>query len=497
MTNKHSLLTNTYLNLVMLGLPIVITDGYFNITETKSAYFISISCLFVMLSLILSLVTQIRYKNDIRSKIKISELDLAMLLFLFFYLVSAMLSAYKYDVWIGANSRYQGALTVFLYGLVYFVVSRNYNFSHTFLWCSLIAFSIVCIIGVLNCFDISVFRFYEAMDQRYKKTYISTIGNINFYSSYICLIFPMIVCGFCQTKKRISQIAYTIFLIIGSFGMMVTSSDSFSLGFGISMLIIPLFMFNDIEKIKKYFLAVIIIIINSQVFKFIYNLTADKNIVLSKTLDYFVHPLVMAALCIISSLFLYLLYKRSDLLRLYKNTYISLLLVLLLFVIACFIWSNTVGIGRLDNIFKITSEWGTYRGGIWRQMLELYKSFDIREKFFGIGPESIYNLSHPLEIHGNKNLDQAHNEYLQYLLTIGMFGLLSYITLIITTAVMVLRKIKDNNLAVSLLVSLIAYWAQAAVNIAQPFTTPIMFVFVACIGGMLYDDQKSFGKLHR
>lgn len=477
----------------MLGLPLVVTDGYFNITETKSGYFISISCLLVMLNLVFSFITHIRYKNDVQSKIKISELDLAMLFFLLCYLMSAILSVYKRDVWIGENSRYQGALIVFLYVLVYFVISRNYNFSHTFLWCSLVAFSIVCIIGVLNCFDVSVFHFYKIMDQGYKKTYISTIGNINFYSSYICLIFPMVICGFCQTKKRISQIAYTVFLIIGSFGMMVTSSESFTLGFGASMLIIPLFMFNDIEKIKKYFSAVLIIIINSQIFKFIYNRTTNKNIALSKTLDCFVHPLVMIMLCIISLLLLYLLRKKNNSLRLYRNIYISLLLILFLFFIVCFILSNTIGIGRLDNIFKITSEWGTYRGGIWKQMLELYESFNMKEKLFGIGPEAIYNLAQPLEIHGKKTLDQAHNEYLQYLLTIGMLGILSYITLIITIVVMVLRKIKDNNLAVSLLASLIAYWAQASVNIAQPFTTPIMFVFVACIGGMLYNDQKAVG----
>jgi len=86
-------------------------------------------------------------------------------------------------------------------------------------------------------------------------------------------------------------------------------------------------------------------------------------------------------------------------------------------------------------------------------------------------------------------MDKTHNEYLQYLLTTGIFGILSYISVIVTVLISVIKKLKSNALAVGLLSGLIAYWIQAAVNIAQPFTTPIMYIYIACIGGLLYNER--------
>lgn len=163
----------------------------------------------------------------------------------------------------------------------------------------------------------------------------------------------------------------------------------------------------------------------------------------------------------------------------------------LLSILLCFVLSNTVGIGSPDNIFKISESWGTYRGGIWKQCIEAYRNFSFKEKFLGIGPEALYRVLAPLEVHGNKSLDQAHNEYLQFLLTTGIFGLLSYSSVVISVIYAVCKKLKSNTLAIGLLAGLIAYWVQATVNIAQPFTTPLMYIFISCIGGMLYNETKT------
>ena len=83
-----------------------------------------------------------------------------------------------------------------------------------------------------------------------------------------------------------------------------------------------------------------------------------------------------------------------------------------------------------------------------------------------------------------KSLDQAHNEYLQYLMTTGLAGLTAYLGVIATTIYTVAKKLKESTLALALLTGLVAYWMQATVNIAQPFTTPIVYIYIACIAGM-------------
>ena len=69
-------------------------------------------------------------------------------------------------------------------------------------------------------------------------------------------------------------------------------------------------------------------------------------------------------------------------------------------------------------------------------------------------------------------------------MTTGLAGLTAYLSVIASTIYMVVKKLKDSTLAVALLTGLIAYWMQATVNIAQPFTTPIVYIYIACIAGM-------------
>ena len=69
-------------------------------------------------------------------------------------------------------------------------------------------------------------------------------------------------------------------------------------------------------------------------------------------------------------------------------------------------------------------------------------------------------------------------------MTTGAFGLTAYLSVIGTTVYTVIKKLRSSTLAVALLTGLISYWMQATVNIAQPFTTPIIYIYIACIAGM-------------
>ena len=476
-----------YLNMIMLGLPLIVTNGYYNITETKSIYFFVISLLLTVCGVI-SFST--KTLKGTRIDYKLSYPDIAVLLFAFITFLSAIFSEYSSDVWIGEASRYQGAIVVIVYALVYFVVSHNYDFSSSFIIFSLTAFSLVSVVGVLNCFNIDILGFYGSLAQKYKEAYISTIGNVNFFSGYMCLLFPVVVCGFCQTEGKMSQIIYMLSLVFGSFGMMVTSSESFVIGLFVSMLIIPLFCFCDTEKLKRFIISIIVIVASAQLCRIVYKNSDVKNIEISELLSFITEPLI-AVPAILLCLALYLLIlKAPHRANALKKIYIVLLLILLVSGAGCFALSNTVGLGSLDKIFRITDDWGTYRGEIWKQCAEIYKAFSLKDKLLGIGPEALYRVVKASEIHGARTLDQAHNEYLQYLLTTGLLGLLSYLSIIITVTVSVIKRLKGNALAVGLLAGLISYWVQASVNIAQPFTTPIMYIFIACIGGMLYNEGK-------
>lgn len=485
-----------YLVALMFGLPLIITDGYFNITETKSVYFYIISMAIVVAAAFFAKKKEesaFPENTPLIERMELSLTDKALIVFCLTVFLSALLSKNN-DVWLGAASRYQGFLTVLLYVTVYFVVSRNFTAAQSFLLFSVLAFSIVSIIGVLNCFDIDPFGVYDGINKSYKKAFLSTIGNINFYSSYMCLLLPLVVSGFCLSEGKISRFIYTFGLVVGSFGMMVTSSESFVVGFASSLFIMPLFFYNRLHRFKRYLISIVVITLSSQVFMLIYRLHGEANVAISKLLSVFVNPWISAAVLVLCFGTYAFVGKFPGRVVILKRIYPVLLVIFISGIALCFVLANTVGLGRFNELFRITSEWGTYRGKIWKFCLESFTKFNLKEILFGVGPESLVSVTQGARLFEGKNLDQAHNEYLQYLMTTGVFGIVSYLGVIGTTVYTVIKKLRESTLAVALLAGLVSYWMQATVNIAQPFTTPIVYLYIACIAGMARNVVKNSSK---
>ena len=480
-----------YLIGVMFGLPLIFTDGYFNITETKSIFFHIISIALIAYTIS---GTPSKQKNtpdgSLTKSLQLSPSDKAMAAFCGVMFVSCIFAKYN-DCWIGLSSRYQGFYTILIYTVIYFIVSRNFTSAQGFLFFAVFAFSIVSILGVLHCYGIDILGLYNGIGENYKIAFLSTIGNINFYSSYMCLLMPLVVCGFCLSEGKISRTVYTAALIFGSFGMMVTSSESFIVGFGSSLLIMPLFFYSRPHRLKRFLISIIIIVISSQAYMLIYNLTDSGNIAVSRLLKILVNPYISAGIILCCILAYVVVNKFPEKIKILKVVYPLCLIVFVLTIVICFVLANTVGLPRFNGAFKITSEWGTYRGKIWRFCAKTYLyEYNLKEKLLGTGLETLGKVTASAKLFDRKSLDQAHNEYLQYLMTTGIAGLSAYLGVIASVIYTVVKKLKSSTLAVALLSGLIAYWMQATVNIAQPFTTPIVYIYIACIAGMARRSNK-------
>lgn len=478
--------TEKYMSLTVLGLALIVTDGYYNITETKSIWFLSLS-LMLTAAAIFSAVKSLKSKTLPDFRHSLSFTDYAILAFAGFNLLSALMSDYQSDVWFGSASRYQGAAVLLIYAAVYFIVSRNYSLTRGFFGCCVFAFCAVCVLGVLNCFNIDPLGFYEIIGNDYKKLYISTIGNVNFYSSYLCLVFPLAVWCFCLAEKRKSLAVCTLALIAGASGMMVSSSESFVAGFVPAVLLIPLLLPREAAAIKKYTVAVTLMTVTSQAFLLFYRLAPVKNVALSALLEKMTGMWEAVGIILVCTAVYLLVSFKPQLIKICIMIYGVLLLIGAVTLVICFVLANTADLSFMNGMFRITDSWGTYRGEIWKQCIEAYGSLSVREKLFGVGPEALYRLIEALEVHGSRTLDQAHNEYLQFLLTSGVCGLLSYLTVIASLFVTAIRS--KSRIARGFLVCLTAYWIQATFNIAQPFTTPLMYIFISCLCTAAVNDR--------
>ena len=152
--------------------------------------------------------------------------------------------------------------------------------------------------------------------------------------------------------------------------------------------------------------------------------------------------------------------------------------------------------GALKSYVVIDDEWGTHRGYIWRLGIENYKEFSLIHKIFGYGPDTfgiitVNNNYYEMVNRYNEIFDSAHNEYLQYFVTIGPFGLAAYLVLLVSSVLRMIKKAGDNPYVVATAFAVVCYGAQAFVNINLPIATPVMWTLLMMgLAGCRDTDEK-------
>lgn len=475
--------TAIYLFVVFLGLPLVIHRGYFDITEAKYVFFLLVSGAYVFLTLLLFFIGR-RAVLPFAPNKALRVPDIGMGLFLLAFVVGSLLSG-EPGALLGLGARYQGVLTALCYALVYACVSRNFYFPKLSFLGLIIGFSLACVLAVLNDFGLDPLHMVRALPEEQRWQFVSTIGNTNFYSAYLGTLLPVLLTGWCFAKRRFYQISCGLALLCGFAGMLPSASESFMLALLTGLWLLPLLLMQYPRALRRLFMALIAMAVTLAGLRLI-RLFVPTLHFLSFSLRALTHPATLLLLGLASGCLLLLLAKREAPIN-GRRVYLLVSLGLVALGIGFIVLRNTVfaaqSFGRLDRFIRLNEDWGTDRGRIWVYCLDAFRSFSPLEMIFGKGPcfLALYDIQHPL--FADAILDTAHNEYLQYLLTIGIAGLLGYCALLVGTVSAAYKHAKESPLALALIVGIFAYAAQAIVNIAQPASTPILFLLLGMAAG--------------
>lgn len=136
------------------------------------------------------------------------------------------------------------------------------------------------------------------------------------------------------------------------------------------------------------------------------------------------------------------------------------------------------------NIMYFDQNWGTHRGHNWGLLMGHFSEFPLWKKLIGSGPETYGIVTRIYDYYEMKNAygeiyDSAHNEYLQYLFTTGIIGLVSYLGWLSFGVADTLRKVKRAPWAKACAFAVIAYGAQAVVNITVPIVVPAFLLMLS------------------
>lgn len=138
------------------------------------------------------------------------------------------------------------------------------------------------------------------------------------------------------------------------------------------------------------------------------------------------------------------------------------------------------------SIFLFDGHWGSARGATWRDGLSIYQSFSWRERLFGVGQDcfAIYGYSIPelsarlTEEWPNSRLTNAHNECLTHLVNVGVFGMLAFIGIFVSSFKRLLERAKVEPLCYVFAASLLSYFVHNQFSFAQVLNVPYIYMML-------------------
>lgn len=477
-----------YLTLMFGVFPVFCTDGFFNIRHDRYYFFLVLS-LTLLAFWGLTLAAGDR-KNAIG---KLTVTDWAMLSFLAVCTLSTLFSVAPEKALWGTAGRNNGLVLMAVYVGIYFTVSR-YGRPGPVAFAALgIVSAFVSLVAVLNFFSLDPLKMLEPLTTADKKVFFSTIGNKNLLSGYLCITLPVLTVLFVEDSRKWLRVLSLVCLVPGFPALMAADSDSGLLGLGVFIAVFLIYYIRHPGKLKRFFLVLAVMPLSARLLQPMAALPDKGMSQLQRFFVYSIPGIGLLLTAVAVTALLYLLDRKQPELVLPKAMQwgaVGLLGTASLAVIAAMIYFTVNPDIPLQGIWRhlrLGDTWGTNRGFMWRKSLEIFRDFSAWRKLFGSGPDTFYYMFQPyfkeLTKYWTSSTNAAHNEYLNYLITIGFLGAAAYCTALVSGGIRCFRKMKHEPMAAVSFAALICYGAQALVSIAQPITTPLLILFLALCAG--------------
>lgn len=481
-----------YLMLMFGVFPLFCTDGFFNIRHDRYYFFLALSGILLLFWGITWLGGD--RKNAIG---KLCITDWAMLAFLSVCLVSTIFSVSPWDALWGTAGRNNGLLLMAVYVGIYFAVSR-YGRPGAWVFAALgIVSAFVSLLTVLNFLSLDPLHMLEELTAADRKVFFSTIGNKNLLSGYLCITLPVLTVLYIEDSRKWLRVLALCCLAPGFAALMAADSDSGLLGLGVFAAVYLIRYIRYPGKLKRFFLVLTVMLLSARLLQPITAIPSLDPKAMSHLQQLFVYSvpgivLLVAAAAV--TVCLELLDRKHPGLELPGWVSVAMIaffgaVLLAAAVAAAYLTLNPeIPVQGLWQHLRLDDTWGTNRGFMWSKTMEIFREFSVGRKLIGSGPDTFYYMFQPyfpqLHKYWTTSTNAAHNEYLNYLITVGLLGASAYCTALISGAVHCFRRMKQFPIGAVYFGAVICYGAQALVSIAQPITTPLLILFLALCAGM-------------
>ena len=564
----------TTLFLIYMGAayPLIMHDKYFDITVTKYRAFYIALCIYAVL-MVLAVLVDVLWRDENSGKKQhrsagrvgasagevqdhgligrlrrflnshnIMVMDIFMAAFVLANVIAFFMSGNKAAAYTGEEGRRCGLQFILLALFLYVCMARYCRIRRYVAVIFMLAGSFVGVVGICQFMGYDFLGLREGLMQSIRNVYISTFGNIDIFASFLCVLVPAAAGAYISSAGKESiviRITAVIAVLTGTGAVIISNANLAYAGVGGAMIAAWIWA-SYRGKIKKFadvclvmacgVLAISIML--GQTDSGYSELDGLSCFVSDSRMVWIVSVVVLAVWAAIRLASKWTVKFRGKA-ALAVSVGVSLAGIVTVVIYAV---HNHMG------IFSFEDSWGNYRGFVWRRLMEAYSDFSVPQMLFGYGNESVKAIMTDRYYDDMMNTvgviyDNAHNEYLQYLITTGIFGAVSYVGLLVTTVAALVRTavseaamnenesasgqsagkrskekktardsraardssfargsrtglecllgyVADEGGMIAVLFGITGYAVQAFVNLNQSLTTPYIFLLIAMAGGL-------------
>ena len=479
--------------------PLYYQNKYFNMGEAKWIFFRNVTgffAVFFLIGLIWYLIESLDYVGKLFSQAKLVLTDYFVLGYLVVSLISSIITPYKSNVLWGYDGWYMGVIAQICFVIIYLLISRLYRYDGILMLVYLASAFLVFFFGVIMRFRIDPMNMYEGLTEEYIRDFISTMGQTTWYSSYMCILFPLGLIAFWLYDERWKRISFGIFTAVGFMTMITQNSDSAFIGFGAMLFLLFWISMKSNKGLIRFFEIMTIAFASFRFMGILRAACPDAAVPIGDMPEKIMGSnmtLLAAVLCL--GIFLGLFYldknQKLDIPRVSFIRYIILALVLIGMIgMIVYVALNSTGalpenLSSENNYLLFDSNWGNNRGSSWIFAFGSFLRGDIVRKLFGAGPDCFYEFVYSFfsqELHekwaDGRVLTCAHNEWLNCLVNMGILGLVTYLGSFIASFKRCMEKAEEHPELYGVAMAIAAYIGHNFFCYQQIICTPVIFMLM-------------------
>ncbi len=476
--------------------PLYFQDKYANMGSAKYDFFKTAYTIFIPVMLLAWVCYLFLKRKELSIKKTCQEMlltDWFVLAYIIVCWISYGLSDYKEAAFWGYDGWFMGVMTQTIFVLLYFFVSRWFLWHWSYWWFLALPSAVVFLLGILHRFNVDPLGMYVGVDEATKILFLSTLGQATWYSSYLCIALPIGMACYWYRREQKWSILWGLFLCIAFASVVTQNSDSAFMAVGGSFLVLFWLSFESNEYFMRFWELVILCLASFKVIGVLQKIFSDRTVKLeglSTFCSQSTATLILLVVVVVIYVGLYFVNMKEKLhinkFRMVRNVLYALIPI---FIVALIICIYFITVGKITGTFlnkigylNFDNSWGNARGFTWKFTARMFGEYGFREKLFGCGPDAYASAAYAFDapslqgFWGNSILACAHNEWMNCLVDMGIFGLVTYLGSFVTAFLVFLKNWKCHPFVVGGATALVSYFLHNFFCYQQIICTPIIFI---------------------